>query len=70
VDACVFKELQFIGSVGMQAARYPAMLRMVESRALHPGKLITGTVKIGQASGVLECMGQFAGVGMTVISEW
>jgi D-arabinose 1-dehydrogenase-like Zn-dependent alcohol dehydrogenase len=69
VDAFVFKELQGIGSVGMQAARYPAMLRMVESGALHPGKL-TGTVKIEQASGVLECMGQFADVGMTVISEW
>ncbi len=70
VDLFVFKELQLIGSLGMQAARYPAMLSMVESGKLHPGKLITGTVKIEEASGVLEQMGAFTGIGMTVITQW
>lgn len=56
VDVFVFRELQFVGSFGMQAARYPEMLRMVESGKLHPGKLVTGTVPIEQAGIVLERM--------------
>jgi D-arabinose 1-dehydrogenase-like Zn-dependent alcohol dehydrogenase len=70
VDLFVFKELQFIGSLGMQAARYPAMLRMVESGKLHPGKLITGTVPLEEAGAVLARMGQFSTLGMTVITKW
>ena len=70
VDLFVVKELQFIGSFGMQAARYPAMLRMVESGKLHPGKLVTGTVAIEEAGGVLAGMGKFSTIGMTVITKW
>ena len=44
VDLLLFKELQIIGSIGMQAARYPAMPRMVESGKLHPEKLVSGTL--------------------------
>ncbi len=70
VDLFVFKELQFIGSLGMQAARYPAMLRMVESGKLHPGRLITGEVAIEEAGATLEGMGKFSTIGMTVITKW
>jgi alcohol dehydrogenase len=70
VDLFVFKELSFIGSFGMQAARFPAMLRMVESGKLHPGKLITGTVAIEEAGAALAGMGKFATIGMTVITKW
>ena len=70
VDLFVFKELQFIGSLGMQAARFPAMLRMVESGKLQPGKLITGTVNIEDAGATLTRMGEFSTIGMTVITKW
>jgi D-arabinose 1-dehydrogenase-like Zn-dependent alcohol dehydrogenase len=70
VDAFVFRELQFVGSFGMQAARYPEMLRMVDSRKLHPGKLVRGTVPIEQASDVLERMNSYSTVGMEVIAQW
>jgi alcohol dehydrogenase len=70
VDLFVFKELEFLGSLGMQAARYPAMLRMVESGRLHPGKLITDTVTIEEAGNTLARMGEFSTIGMTVITKW
>lgn len=70
VDLIVFKEIEFIGSLGMQAARYPAMLRMVESGKLQPGKLVQGTLPIEEAGEVLESMGHFNPVGTRVINQW
>ncbi len=70
VDLIVFKEIEFIGSLGMQAGRYPAMLRMVESGKLQPGKLVQGTVSIDEASEVLESMGHSAPTGTRVINRW
>ncbi len=70
VDLFVFRELQFVGSFGMQATRYPEMLRMVESGKLHPGKLVMGTVPVEQAGAVLERMSSYNTVGMEVITDW
>jgi threonine dehydrogenase-like Zn-dependent dehydrogenase len=70
VDLILFKELSVIGSLGMQAARYPAMLRMVESGKLTPGKLVTGTVPIEQAGDVLAAMGSSGPIGARVINQW
>lgn len=70
VDLMLFKELQLIGSIGMPAWRYPAMLRMVEAGRLHPGRLVTGTIPIAEAGATLSRMGSYSGVGMTVITQW
>jgi D-arabinose 1-dehydrogenase-like Zn-dependent alcohol dehydrogenase len=70
VDLFVFRELELVGSFGMQAARYPEMLRMVESGKLHPRRLVTGTVRIEEAGDVLQRMGGYDTVGMKVITQW
>ena len=70
VDLIVFKELTVLGSLGMPAARYPSMLRMVESGKLRPGKLVTDTVSIEEAGGVLASMGEAAPIGTRVINRW
>jgi D-arabinose 1-dehydrogenase-like Zn-dependent alcohol dehydrogenase len=70
VDLFVFRELQFVGSFGMQAARYPEMLRMVESGKLHPGTLVTNTVPIEEAGTVLDRMTSFDTIGVEVIDRW
>jgi len=70
VDLLVVKELQLIGTVGMQPHRYPAMLSMVESGKLQPGKLIGRTVPIEQAGEVLASMTQYATIGATVVNQW
>jgi D-arabinose 1-dehydrogenase-like Zn-dependent alcohol dehydrogenase len=70
VDLFVARELQFIGSFGMQASRYPEMLRMMESGKLQPGKLVTATLPIENASEVLESMGRYDTLGVNVINAW
>ena len=70
VDLILFKELEIIGSLGMQAARYPAMLRMVESGKIQPGKLVQGTVRIEEAGDVLATMGTSSPSGTRVINQW
>jgi hypothetical protein len=54
----------------MQAVRYPAMLRMVESGRIQPGKLVQGTVRIEEASDVLTSMGTSSPSGTRVINQW
>lgn len=70
VDVFVMRELQLVGSFGMQAARYPEMLRMVQSGKLRPAKLVMGTVPTEQAGNVLESMSTYATVGIRVINAW
>src|SRR5439155_22271485 len=59
VDQMVFKEIQFTGSLAIQSFRYPAMLSMVERGRLEPRKLITETIPLEKAFGVLEQMSKF-----------
>jgi len=70
VDLILFRELEIIGSLGMQAARYPAMLRMVESGKIQPGKLVQGTLRIEEVGDVLAGMGSSSPSGLLVINEW
>jgi D-arabinose 1-dehydrogenase-like Zn-dependent alcohol dehydrogenase len=70
VDLIVFRELQVIGSFGMPAARFPDMLRLVESGRLHPGKMVSGTVAIEDAGAALDRMSGYGTVGMEVITTW
>ncbi|MDQ0219913.1 hypothetical protein ELQ35_18045 [Peribacillus cavernae] len=70
IDMIVQKELSIIGSLGMQANRYPAMLQMVESNTLQPEKMVTQTVGLDDAGDVLMSMGEFKTVGVTVLDRW
>jgi hypothetical protein len=54
----------------MQAAPYPAMLRMVESGKIQPGKLVQGTVRIEEAGDVLASMGGSSPSATRVINRW
>jgi D-arabinose 1-dehydrogenase-like Zn-dependent alcohol dehydrogenase len=70
IDVIVLKELQLIGSLGMQAPRFDAMLRMVETGRLKPGKLVHQRIGLEQAAGVLDAMDKFGTVGVTVIDRY
>jgi D-arabinose 1-dehydrogenase-like Zn-dependent alcohol dehydrogenase len=70
VDQIVFKEIQFTGSLAMQSFRYPAMISMVERGRLEPKKLITETLPIEKAFGVIEQMSKFENVGISVINQF
>jgi threonine dehydrogenase-like Zn-dependent dehydrogenase len=70
IDQIVFKEIQLTGSLAIQSFRYPAMLSMVNRGLLQPRKLITETIPIEKAFGVLEQMSKFENVGMSVINQF
>jgi alcohol dehydrogenase/propanol-preferring alcohol dehydrogenase len=70
IDLIVLKEVSIIGSLGMQAPRFGAMLQMVESGKLRPGKLVHRTIPLEEAGGVLASMDRFATVGVTVIDRY
>jgi len=70
IDQIVFKELQITGSLAIQSFRYPAMLSMVERGRLAPRELITETIPIEKAFGVLEQMSKFENVGISVINQF
>ncbi len=68
VDLILFRELSLVGSFGMQAARYPEMLRMVESGKLNPGLLVGNTVSLEEAGDVLASMTSYNTLAMSVIT--
>ena len=70
VDLIVARELNIVGTLGMQPQRFPAMLNMVESGKLRPSRLVSRTVAIEEASGVLASMTQYGTLGVTVINRW
>jgi D-arabinose 1-dehydrogenase-like Zn-dependent alcohol dehydrogenase len=70
IDQIVFKEIQFTGSLAIQSFRYPAMLDMVDRGLLAPKKLVTETIPIENAFGVIGQMSKFENVGISVINQF
>jgi alcohol dehydrogenase len=70
MERVIMRELEILGSRGMSATDYPRVFEMIESGRVDPARLVTGTVALDEASGVLERMGEFGGVGMTVIDRF
>jgi alcohol dehydrogenase len=64
------RELELLGSHGMQAHQYDGMLRMILSGRLDPARLIGRRVTLGESLQVLESMGRFGNTGVTVIDRF
>lgn len=63
-------ELEILGSHGMQAHRYDAMLDMVWSAKLRPERLIGKEISLSASIGALMNMNRFEGAGVTVITDF
>ncbi len=61
------EELEIVGSHGMAAHAYPAMLEMVASGALRPEQLVTSRIGLDDVPAALAAMGEASPVGVTVI---
>jgi len=66
----IAKELELIGSHGMQAHRYGAMFEMIQSGALRPELLVGREISLAEAGEALAQMDRFPFVGMTVITSF
>ena len=66
----VGQEIELLGSHGMQAHRYSAMLDMVESGKLDPARLVGNKINIDEAPEALMNMDKFLSIGATVITSF
>ncbi|MHC4985115.1 MAG: zinc-binding dehydrogenase, partial [Planctomycetota bacterium] len=69
MDRIIAKELEVIGSHGMQAHAYPDMLGMIEQGKLAPAKLIRNRITLEESIPSLMDMNSFNGIGITVIDR-
>lgn len=66
----VGQEIKLLGSHGMQAHRYGAMLEMVQSGKLNPALLVGDNINIDAAPVALMNMNNFKSIGTTVITSF
>ena len=64
------KELELLGSHGMQAFEYPRMLSMIAAGTLKPQLLISNRVTLSEAALLLPEMHHFPNSGVTVIDRF
>jgi len=64
------KELEILGSHGMQAHRYGPMLDMIASGKLDPTRLVGDRISLAEAPQALMTMNKFQSVGVTVITSF
>lgn len=67
MDRVIAQELAILGSHGMPAVDYPAMLGLLASGALQPELLVTRRVELEQAGAAMAAMDTPPGPGMTII---
>ena len=63
-------ELEILGSLGMQAHRYDALLEMVRAGRLQPELLVGETISLDDALVELPAMNAFAGTGVKVVDRF
>ena len=64
------QELELLGSHGMQAHRYGAMLDMIKSGRLSPERLVGDEISLEEAPAALMAMDRFQSIGATVITRF
>ncbi|MEO1193359.1 MAG: zinc-dependent alcohol dehydrogenase family protein [Pseudomonadota bacterium] len=64
------KELEILGSHGMQAHRYGAMLDMIGSGKLDPARLVGQEISLAEAPDALVSMDKFQSLGVTVVTSF
>ncbi len=70
LDLIIDREIELLGSKGMPPLHYDAMLRMVAAGRLDPGRLVSRTVALEEASAVLAAMDAYDTLGFTVIDRY
>jgi alcohol dehydrogenase len=70
IDKVIANELEILGSHGMQAHRYPALLSMIQAGKLSPEKLVQKTISLEESLDELVNMDSFSGTGITVIDRF
>lgn len=63
------RQIAILGSRGIAASRFPALLGMIAAGRLDPARMITRRIPLSQAGAALAAMDGYSGVGVTVIDK-
>lgn len=70
MDQVIAKELEILGSHGMQAHKFADIFRMIRSGRLHPEKLVGKMITLEDSLQALVEMNNFEHLGVTVINQF
>ena len=70
MNLVIARELEILGSHGMQAHRYPELLAMIQAGRLRPDRLVGKRISLEESLGALVRMDSFSGSGVTVIDRF
>ena len=70
MDRVIARELEILGSHGIQAHRYPAIFGMIESGRLRPQMLVGRRISLEESLIALTEMDSFKGTGVAVIDRF
>ncbi len=68
MDRVIARELELLGSHGMQAHRYPEMMALISEGQLRPERLVTRRIYLDEAPAALMAMSDGFEPGVTVIT--
>lgn len=66
----IARELEILGSHGLAAHAYPALLELIRAGRLDPRRLVRKTVGLADSIVELAGMGDFRNAGVTVVEPW
>lgn len=70
INLVIAKELEIVGSHGMQASKYPQIFEMIQQGKYQPQKLVGKTVSLEKSIEVLMNMNKFEGTGVAVVNNF
>ncbi len=70
IDRIIARELELIGSHGMQAFRYDEMIQLIKTGKLHPENLIAETISLEDVTKELPSMHQSNSTGIKIITDF
>jgi len=70
MNKVIANELELLGSHGMQAHRYGAMLDMMQSGKLRPQRLIGERISLEESIDALMKMDKFQSLGVSVVTRF
>lgn len=70
MDLVLAKELEIIGSHGMQAHAYPAMMQMINHGQIRPELLVGQKISLQESIQALTQMDQFNSLGVTIVDRF
>lgn len=70
INDLITNEIDYRGSFGMPTVEFPYLLQEVATGKLHPGDLVTRTIKLSEVNDALNAMTTYKTVGTSVITDF